>query len=106
MNGHRMTAAARADVFSYRLRGARAVYRAPVATGRDGFNTPSGSFAVYDKLRIQTMTGDAGGESWYVPDVPWVMYVVGGVALLLVVAAAVTIHLYSLPTDARPSAAD
>jgi hypothetical protein len=57
------------------------VYRAPVATGRDGFNTPTGSFAAYDKLRLQTMTGDAGGESWYVPDVPWVMYVVGGVAL-------------------------
>jgi hypothetical protein len=57
------------------------VYRAPVATGRDGFNTPTGSFAVYDKLRVQTMTGDAGGERWYVPAVPWVMYVVGGVAL-------------------------
>lgn len=58
-----------------------AVYRAPVATGRDGFNTPTGSFAIYMKLPIQTMTGDASGESWYVPDVPWVQYVVGGVAL-------------------------
>ncbi|HET9224858.1 MAG TPA: L,D-transpeptidase [Roseiflexaceae bacterium] len=57
------------------------VYRAPVATGRNGFTTPTGSFAVYDKLRLQTMSGDAGGESWYVPNVPWVMYVVGGVAL-------------------------
>jgi hypothetical protein len=57
------------------------VYRAPVATGRDGFNTPTGSFAIYDKLPVQTMTGSAGGESWYVPDVPWVQYVVGGVAL-------------------------
>lgn len=27
------------------------------------------------------MTGTAGGESWYVPNVPWVMYVSGGVAL-------------------------
>ncbi|KPV54735.1 hypothetical protein SE17_01855 [Kouleothrix aurantiaca] len=58
-----------------------AVYRAPVATGRDGFNTPTGSFAIYMKLPVQTMTGDASGESWYVPDVPWVQYVVGGVAL-------------------------
>jgi hypothetical protein len=57
------------------------VYRAPVATGRDGFNTPTGSFAIYDKLPVQTMTGSAGEESWYVPDVPWVQYVVGGVAL-------------------------
>lgn len=57
------------------------VYRAPVATGRDGFNTPPGNFAIYDKLRMQTMVGSAGGESWHVPDIPWVMYVVGGVAL-------------------------
>jgi hypothetical protein len=57
------------------------VYRAPVATGRDGFNTPTGDYAIYDRLRAQTMVGDAAGESWYVPDVPWVMYVVGGVAL-------------------------
>jgi hypothetical protein len=57
------------------------VYRAPIATGRDGFNTPTGSFAIYDKLRLQTMIGADGGESWYVPDVPWVQYVVGGVAL-------------------------
>jgi hypothetical protein len=57
------------------------VYRAPVATGRDGFNTPTGSYAIYDQLRAQTMTGDMGGESWYVPNVPWVQYVVGGVAL-------------------------
>lgn len=58
-----------------------AVYSAPVATGRDGFNTAAGSFAVYDKLPVQTMQGSAGGESWYVPDVPWVMYIHGGVAL-------------------------
>jgi L,D-transpeptidase-like protein len=57
------------------------VYRAPIATGRDGFNTPTGSFAIYDKLRLQTMIGADAVESWYVPDVPWVQYVVGGVAL-------------------------
>ena len=57
------------------------VYRAPVATGRDGFNTPTGNYAVYDRLPVQTMTGSADGERWYVPDVPWVQYVVGGVAL-------------------------
>ncbi|NJP06987.1 MAG: L,D-transpeptidase [Chloroflexaceae bacterium] len=57
------------------------VYYAPVATGRDGFNTPTGTYAIYEKLPSQTMAGSAGGESWYVPNVPWVMYVVGGVAL-------------------------
>ena len=57
------------------------VYHAPVATGRDGFNTPAGSFAIYSKYRYETMTGSTGGESWYVPDIPWVQYVVGGVAL-------------------------
>jgi hypothetical protein len=57
------------------------VYQAPVATGKDGFNTPVGSFAIYSKYPMETMTGSAGGETWYVPDIPWVQYVVGGVAL-------------------------
>ena len=57
------------------------VYEAPVATGKDGFNTPTGSFAIYSKYPMETMTGSAGGETWYVPDIPWVQYVVGGVAL-------------------------
>jgi hypothetical protein len=57
------------------------VYDAPVTTGRNGFNTPAGNFAVYDKLTNQTMSGSAGGETWYVPNVPWVMYISGGVAL-------------------------
>ena len=57
------------------------VYHAPVATGKDGFNTPTGSYAIYSKYPIETMTGSAGGETWYVPDIPWVQYVVGGVAL-------------------------
>jgi len=57
------------------------VYHAPVATGKDGFNTPTGSYAIYSKYPMETMTGSAGGENWYVPDIPWVQYVVGGVAL-------------------------
>lgn len=57
------------------------VYHAPVATGKDGFNTPTGSYAIYSKYPIETMAGSAGGETWYVPDIPWVQYVVGGVAL-------------------------
>jgi hypothetical protein len=57
------------------------VFRAPVATGKDGFNTPVGSFAIYLKLPMQTMVGSGGGETWEVPNIPWVQYVVGGVAL-------------------------
>jgi hypothetical protein len=57
-----------------------AVFRAPVATGKDGFNTPTGDFAIYAKYPMQTMIGSAGGESWNVPDIPFVQYVVGGVA--------------------------
>ena len=57
------------------------VFHAPVATGKDGFNTPAGTFAIYSKYPMESMTGSAGGETWYVPDIPWVQYVVGGVAL-------------------------
>ncbi len=57
------------------------VYTAPVATGKDGFNTPTGSYAIYSRTPMETMTGSAGGETWYVPNIPWVQYVVGGVAL-------------------------
>jgi hypothetical protein len=61
--------------------GGTPVYHAPVATGKDGFNTPTGSYAIYSKYPIETMTGSGGGETWYVPDIPFVQYVVGGVAL-------------------------
>jgi hypothetical protein len=57
------------------------VFSAPVATGKDGFNTPPGSFAIYAKYPMQTMAGSAGGETWNVPNIPYVQYVVGGVAL-------------------------
>jgi lipoprotein-anchoring transpeptidase ErfK/SrfK len=65
----------------YAYEGDLLVYDAPVATGRDGFNTPTGNYAVYDTYRTQTMAGSAGGETWNVPNIPWVMYVVGGVAI-------------------------
>ncbi|NTV62028.1 MAG: L,D-transpeptidase [Oscillochloris sp.] len=57
-----------------------AVWQAPVATGRDGFNTPTGEFAIYYRVPMQDMSGSMGGESWYVPHIPWVQYIVGGVA--------------------------
>lgn len=45
-----------------------------VSTGRYGFETPPGTFYINWKLPSQTMTGVLGGEYYYVPDVPWVMY--------------------------------
>jgi lipoprotein-anchoring transpeptidase ErfK/SrfK len=45
-----------------------------VSTGRDGFDTPPGTFYVNSKLEFQTMEGVLGGEYYNVPDVPWVMY--------------------------------
>ncbi|HEX6289920.1 MAG TPA: L,D-transpeptidase [Herpetosiphonaceae bacterium] len=57
------------------------VFSAPVATGKDGFNTPTGTYAIYAKLRSQTMRGNLNGESWVVPNVPHVMYINGSVAL-------------------------
>jgi lipoprotein-anchoring transpeptidase ErfK/SrfK len=69
------------DQWLYALENGVVVFDAPVATGRDGFNTPVGTFAVYARLRSQTMSGSAGGESWHVPNVPHVQYIVGGVAI-------------------------
>lgn len=57
------------------------VFSAPIATGKDGFNTPTGTYSIYAKLRSQTMRGSLGGETWVVPNVPHVMYINGSVAL-------------------------
>ncbi|MBX0326556.1 L,D-transpeptidase [Oscillochloris sp. ZM17-4] len=69
------------DQWLYAYEGDAMVYDAPVSTGRDGFNTPVGTFAVYAKLKSQTMQGTLGGEYYRVPNVPNVMYIVGGVAI-------------------------
>jgi lipoprotein-anchoring transpeptidase ErfK/SrfK len=45
-----------------------------VSTGKAGFDTPVGTYAVLSKLPSQTMEGVLGGEYYNVPDVPWVMY--------------------------------
>jgi hypothetical protein len=57
-----------------------AVFQAPIATGADGFNTPTGSSAIYDRYVRQDMVGAIGLESWYVPNIPWVQYFNGAVA--------------------------
>jgi lipoprotein-anchoring transpeptidase ErfK/SrfK len=45
-----------------------------VSTGREGFDTPTGTFFVNTMIDAQTMEGVLGGEYYNVPDVPWVMY--------------------------------
>jgi lipoprotein-anchoring transpeptidase ErfK/SrfK len=45
-----------------------------VSTGREGFDTPPGTFYINTKLESQTMEGVLGGEYYNVPDVPYVMY--------------------------------
>ncbi len=65
----------------YAYEGDYIVFEAPISTGRDGFNTPTGTFSIYAKYPSQTMSGNLGGESYYVPNVPHVMYIYGGVAL-------------------------
>lgn len=52
-----------------------------VATGKDGFETPVGTYRIYKKLPLRTMRGSANGETWVVPNVPHVMYIKGGIAL-------------------------
>lgn len=45
-----------------------------VSTGRPSFDTPLGTFYINTKVDIQDMSGNINGESYYVKDVPWVMY--------------------------------
>ena len=55
-------------------KGNRVVLNTYVSSGRTGFDTPVGSFAVLTKLPSQTMEGVIGGEYYNVPDVPSVLY--------------------------------
>jgi lipoprotein-anchoring transpeptidase ErfK/SrfK len=69
------------DQWLYAYDDGELVFDAPVSTGKDGFDTPTGDFAIYEKLPLQTMSGTIGDEEYLVPDVPNVMYIYGGVAL-------------------------
>ena len=45
-----------------------------ISSGKEGFETPTGTFYINTKLPIQDMAGVIGGESYNVPNVPDVMY--------------------------------
>jgi hypothetical protein len=54
--------------------GNKLVNQTYVATGKAGFETPTGTFYILYKYLTDDMAGSAGGETWYVPAVPWTMY--------------------------------
>lgn len=45
-----------------------------VSTGREGWETPTGTFYINSKYETDDMEGNVNGESWFVPEVPWTMY--------------------------------
>ncbi|WP_428262953.1 L,D-transpeptidase [Haliangium sp.] len=58
------------------------VYATLVSSGRDGYNTPRGTFRVERKYLSKTMRGDDDVDGRYeVQEVPWTMYYDGNYAL-------------------------
>ena len=57
------------------------VFSAGISTGKDGFETPTGTFYVYAKLLYDDMTGNLQGEEYDVRKVPYVQYFNQGYAL-------------------------
>lgn len=55
----------------------------PISTGKDGFETPPGSFTIYRKIPQKRLQGHdrETGESWDIPDVPSIMFYYGSVAI-------------------------
>jgi hypothetical protein len=53
------------------------VFETYISSGRDGFNTPTGTFFINSMLPSQDMEGVIGGEYYNVPEVPDVMYFTG-----------------------------
>src|SRR5262249_56314144 len=79
--GGKLVVVNRSDQGLYAFEGDTQVFDAPVSTGRDGMQTPAGTFSIYAKLKLQTMDGVTDGKAWVVPNVPNVMYINGGVAM-------------------------
>lgn len=61
--------------------GDQMIFDMPVSTGKTRFDTPPGTFNVYLKRSLQTLRGNENGESWNVPDVPYIMYYDRGFAI-------------------------
>lgn len=58
--------------------GSNILMEVTISSGKDGWETPTGTYYVQSMLALDTMVGDVAGENWYVPDVPHVLYFTGG----------------------------
>lgn len=67
----------------YAYEGDRLVMDAPVSTGKEHFETPTGTFYIYSKVAKKRLSGHdrETGESWDIPDVPYILFYHGGVAI-------------------------
>ena len=45
-----------------------------ISSGKDGFETPTGTFSINSRYRYKDMAGCEGGECWYVPAVQYAQY--------------------------------
>lgn len=63
----------------YAWQGDRIVYEFPVSTGRPGYETPTGDFTVWRKVKYQVYRGGTPGTSTYynLPNVPYSLFFTG-----------------------------
>ena len=55
--------------------GDRMVYATLVASGLPNWDTTPGLFQIYDKVKMERMTGEPGKpDYYYLQDIPWIMY--------------------------------
>lgn len=60
----------------YAYEGDRKVYEFLVSTGKWG-RTPTGNFKIWGKSRYQKMSGGSGSSYYYLPNVPFIMWIDG-----------------------------
>ena len=63
-----------AQQYAWARQGDVVLWEGFVSTGKEGFETPTGTFFVNSKIPVQNMEGVIGGEYYNVPSVPDVMY--------------------------------
>lgn len=68
------------DLKLYAWEGNRKVYEFLISTGRPGYNTPTGEFRVWRKVRSQAYRGGskARGDYYYLTNVPFSLFFGGG----------------------------
>ncbi len=61
--------------------GDRVFYRGAISSGKRAYETPTGTYRIFSKIRLEDMTGPDPAEptgAYFQPDVPWVMYFAAG----------------------------